>query len=36
MLVFVGIDWAEKHHDVCIVNQVGGILVKGPIVDGAR
>jgi transposase len=33
-LVFVGIDWAEKHHDVCIVDNEGAILTKGRVTDG--
>ena len=24
-MVFVGIDWSEKHHDFCIVDQEGEI-----------
>lgn len=33
-MVFVGIDWAEKHHDVCILDREGAILGKGRITDG--
>jgi transposase len=33
-LVFVGIDWAEKHHDFCIIDEHGSILSKGRIIDG--
>ncbi|MCA1704454.1 MAG: IS110 family transposase [Actinobacteria bacterium] len=33
-MVFVGIDWAEKHHDVCIVDQEGVVLAKGRVADG--
>lgn len=25
-MVFVGVDWAEAHHDVCLINQEGGLL----------
>jgi transposase len=35
-LVFVGIDWAEKHHDVCIIDQEGVILAKGRVADGVE
>jgi transposase len=35
-LVFVGIDWAEKHHDVCIVDLEGEILTKGRVADGVE
>jgi transposase len=33
-LVFVGIDWSEKHHDICIVDQEGEILAKGRVAEG--
>jgi transposase len=36
VLVFVGIDWAEKHHDVCIVDQEGAILAKGRVAEGVE
>jgi len=35
-LVFVGIDWAEKHHDVCIVDKEGIILARGRVADGVE
>ncbi len=35
-LVFVGIDWAEKHHDVCIVDLEGEVLVKGRVAEGVE
>lgn len=35
-MVFVGIDWAEKHHDVCIVDVDGEVLVKARVVDGVE
>ncbi|MBA2312861.1 MAG: IS110 family transposase [Actinobacteria bacterium] len=35
-MVFVGIDWAEKHHDVCIIDKEGTILAKGRVVDGVE
>jgi transposase len=33
-MIFVGIDWGERHHDVCIVAMDGQLLAKGRIVDG--
>ena len=33
-MVFVGIDWSEKHHDVCIVDKEGEILARGRVVEG--
>jgi len=33
-VIFVGIDWAEAHHEVCILDQEGGVLAKGRIPDG--
>jgi transposase len=35
-LVFVGIDWAEKHHDMCIIDQEGTILARSRVVDGVE
>lgn len=35
-MVFVGIDWAEKHHDVCIIDQEGVILARGRVADGVE
>jgi len=35
-LVFVGIDWAEKHHDICIIDQEGAILARGRVADGVE
>jgi hypothetical protein len=35
-LVFVGIDWAEKHHDVCIIDEEGTILARGRVTDGVE
>jgi hypothetical protein len=34
MTAFVGVDWAEAHHDVCVKNESGEILVKRRIPDG--
>jgi transposase len=33
-VIFVGIDWAEAHHDVCVVDQAGRVLAKGRVSDG--
>lgn len=33
-MVFVGIDWAEKHHDVRILDGEGEVLAKGRVADG--
>lgn len=35
MKVFCGIDWAEKHHDVALVDEAGSILAKARITDDA-
>jgi transposase len=34
VLVFVGIDWSEKHHDICVVDRAGEILAKARITEG--
>jgi transposase len=33
-MVFVGIDWAEAHHDVCLVDEAGRVLAKRRVADG--
>jgi hypothetical protein len=32
--IFVGIDWAEAHHDICVLDESGAILAKRRIADG--
>jgi len=36
LLVFVGIDWSEKHHDICVVDREGEILAKGRVAEGVE
>ncbi|MBJ7596880.1 MAG: IS110 family transposase [Candidatus Dormibacteraeota bacterium] len=33
-MVFVGIDWAEAHHDVCLLDEAGRVLAKRRLPDG--
>ena len=33
-MIYVGIDWAEAHHDVCVENERGEVLTKGRVPDG--
>src|SRR2546429_7274101 len=33
-MVFVGIDWAEAHHDVCLLDEQGKMLGKRRVSDG--
>lgn len=33
-MLFVGIDWAEAHHDVCVLNEQGEVLARSKITDG--
>jgi len=33
-LLFVGIDWAEDHHDICILDESGDVLRRRRIEDG--
>jgi transposase len=35
-VIFVGIDWAEAHHDVCMLDHEGGVLIKGRVPDGVE
>jgi hypothetical protein len=27
-MIFVGVDWAEQHHDVCVVTEAGAVLAR--------
>ncbi len=33
MNVFCGIDWAETHHDVALIDDLGSVLAKTRITD---
>jgi Transposase len=33
-MVLVGVDWAERHHDVCVLDELGVVLAKRRIPDG--
>jgi len=33
-VIFVGIDWSESHHDVCVIDVDGRLLAKGRVPDG--
>jgi transposase len=33
-MVFLGIDWAEAHHDVCLLDEQGQVLGKRRVLDG--
>jgi hypothetical protein len=35
-VIFVGIDWAEHHHDVCLVDSTGQVLTTGLVADGVQ
>jgi hypothetical protein len=35
-MIFVGVDWAEAHHDVCLEDEAGGLLAKQRVPDGVR
>ena len=32
-MIFVGVDWAEDHHDICVLDQTGDVLGKRRIAD---
>jgi len=32
--IFVGIDWAEAHHDICVLDGTGTVLAKRRIAEG--
>ena len=33
-MIFVGVDWAEAHHDVCVLDEEGGVLGRARVPDG--
>ena len=33
-MIFVGIDWSETHHDVCVMDPEGRVLGKGRVPEG--
>jgi transposase len=33
-VIFVGIDWSESHHDVCVLDGEGRVLAKGRVPEG--
>ena len=35
MMIFVGDDWAEAHHDVHVMNESGDELVRGVWLKGS-
>jgi transposase len=35
-VIFVGIDWAEAHHDVCVLDHEGKVLAKARVADGVE
>jgi len=32
--IYVGIDWAEAHHDICVLDESGSVLAKRRIAEG--
>lgn len=33
-MIFVGVDWAEVHHDVCVLDEQGAVLARRRVPDG--
>ena len=33
-MIFVGVDWAEAHHDVCVLDEEGGVLGRARVPEG--
>jgi 2-keto-3-deoxy-galactonokinase len=33
-MLFVGVDWGEAHHDLCLLDQDGNLLAARRIDDG--
>ncbi len=30
-MVFLGVDWAEEHHDVCLLDEQGKVLGRAQV-----
>ncbi len=35
-MIYVGIDWAEAHHDACVMDEAGTVLAKGRVPEGVE
>jgi transposase len=35
-VLYVGIDWAERHHDVCLLDPEGRVLARARVPDGVQ
>lgn len=35
-MIYVGIDWSESHHDVCVLDERGEVLAKGRVPEGVE
>jgi len=35
-VIFVGVDWSEAHHDVCVMDADGKVLAKGRVPEGVE
>jgi transposase len=35
-VIFVGVDWAERHHDVCVLGDDGQLLATAQVPDGIQ
>lgn len=36
MVIYLGIDWAEAHHDACVMDETGTVLAKGRVPEGVE
>ena len=35
-MIYVGIDWAEAHHDACVMDEAGTVLATGRVPEGVK
>lgn len=35
-MIYLGIDWAEAHHDACVMDEVGSVLAKSRVPEGVE
>lgn len=35
-MVYVGIDWSELHHDICVMDGQGAVIGKARVPEGIK
>jgi hypothetical protein len=35
-VIYLGIDWAEAHHEACVMDEAGTVFTKGRVPEGVE